>query len=173
MWPKWTLTVLTVAAAAWWGRGWDLAWLAGGYALFLWNEYAVHRWMLHAPRGTWRDGARALHMRHHADPSDLDVLFLPWQAVALGIPFAVLVAIVSRDPGATFAFMAGQTAAMMWYESIHYVAHRPGPAPRSAWARALRRHHLAHHHQEPHSRFGIAGRGFDRLLRTGGARPRK
>jgi sterol desaturase/sphingolipid hydroxylase (fatty acid hydroxylase superfamily) len=62
--------------------------------------------------------------------------------------------------------LAGAVLAYVAYEAVHYVVHFG--QPRSSLLRALRRHHLAHHHVDARSRWGIGSPLWDVLLGSRG-----
>lgn len=62
---------------------------------------------------------------------------------------------------------AGTTALalLLAYEWTHFLIHSDH-RPRRRWFRGLRRAHLAHHHDDAGTWYGITGHGFDRLVGT-------
>ena len=173
----WIIGSLLVAATA--GRlvaaGWSAAdALVAGIALaaFPFFEWIVHVCVLHwRPR---RLGPVTLdpllarkHRLHHADPRDVPLIFIPWQALAQIVPVYValgLFAFPRIATGLTFLMMAG--ALGISYEWTHYLVHTDY-RPRTRVFRAIWRHHRLHHYKNEHYWFGVATAGVsDRVLGT-------
>jgi hypothetical protein len=138
------------------------------------HEYAIHRWLLHAPRRELR-GRRVDpgvgHRAHHADPDVLGDAFIPpARAAAFLVMLAAYVGAVVRvlrlpTSTARTATVAAW-AALLAYEWRHFVDHTSVPL-RSPRARALRTHHRSHHHVDERRDLGITSRAADRLVATG------
>jgi hypothetical protein len=148
-------------------------WAALPFGALCWSllEYALHRFVFHAAARseTARIALFLAHGHHHADPSDPSRL----AATPVQLGSALLLLFGACDlafdgPALRLAF-GGALVAYVAYEAVHYAAHFG--RPESPLLRALRRHHLAHHHLDPRSRWGIGTPLWDRLLRTGGAPP--
>ncbi|MGB0652837.1 MAG: sterol desaturase family protein [Thermoplasmatota archaeon] len=140
MWPKWLAAGLLVLAAALLASPPDLIWAFAGAAAFTVGEYLLHRFLLHGP-------LHGLHDRHHATPRRLDVLFLPASTVA-ALPLLFAVGWPLAGPGPTATALLGLMAALLLYELVHFIAHRPAPAGGGGrLANWWRVHHLRHHGQ--------------------------
>jgi sterol desaturase/sphingolipid hydroxylase (fatty acid hydroxylase superfamily) len=132
-------------------------------------EYAMHRFLFHAPAE--REAARVVlflvHGHHHEWPDD------PRRVAATPIQFGSLalllygvfsLALPEMDAHAAFG---GAMLAYLAYEAVHFYAHH-GRAQRGALG-ALRRYHMRHHHEDPRSRWGIGSPLWDVVFRTTGA----
>ncbi|MEM1417327.1 MAG: sterol desaturase family protein [Myxococcota bacterium] len=142
--------------------------MLAGALLWAALEYAMHRWLFHvAGTKPVTVGYRFLvHGHHHARPWDGDRLVAtPWQFASAA---AVLYGAAQLFGEAWDAAFAGSLLAYLAYEAVHYAIHhgRGGPG----WLRAVRAHHLRHHHgpEGARSRFGISSPLFDWLLGTRG-----
>jgi hypothetical protein len=134
------------------------------------HEYAIHRWLLHAPRrtagGVTIDPA-AGHRAHHADPDDPRPAFLPPVRAAV---FLVLLAayvgaagrLLRLAPSTRRAAVAAAWAALLAYEWQHFLDHTSVPL-RSRRRHRLRTHHRAHHHADERRDLGITSRAGDLL----------
>jgi dihydroceramide fatty acyl 2-hydroxylase len=129
-------------------------------------EYAIHRGWFHW-EGSGRFSRRVhdiVHGYHHHYPDDGLRLVMPPSA---SLPLAFLVAGILWTfgrPDVTVPLYCGIVAGYLWYDFLHYSVHHH--KPRTAWGRALRAHHLAHHFACPDRNFGISHRWVDRLLGT-------
>jgi hypothetical protein len=128
--------------------------IVGGFVLgfFYANgfEYCLHRFILHGPRGFFREQ----HIVHHATLNSPEAARYvnfsrnPWGVVALffanGAPFLFLQWIF-RD-GWTAGVFVGFAVYYVAFEEIHWRMHMGGWLPK--WLRPAARHHLLHHAQE-------------------------
>ena len=143
------------------GSGCPVCWLdavaaAAGAAGWVVAEPALHA-LLHA-RG-W--AGAAIHADHHAAPYhhvsiDPPALVLGWIG-GVSLLTAATVAFSPAPPGPALAGLLGYAAAGLGYEAVHFGAHcayRPG----TAWGRALKAHHAAHHLRS--ERHDVDGRRF-------------
>lgn len=141
-----------------------LGWAAAGVGTWTLFEYALHRFLFHAP-GNAKPIAAWLflvHGHHHAHPRDRSRLTAtPWQA---GLVIAGAYGLSSALGAHGVPFACGFTLGYVAYEAAHFVAHHG--KPRSRWLRTLRAHHLRHHHEDPTSRWGIGSRLWDRVFGT-------
>jgi dihydroceramide fatty acyl 2-hydroxylase len=129
-------------------------------------EYAIHRGWFH-----WEGNGslsrrihEIVHGYHHRYPDDGMRLVMPLTA---SVPLAVLVGGVLWTfgrPDLTLPLFSGIVSGYLWYDFLHYRVHHH--RPRSAWGRAVRAHHMAHHFACPDRNFGISHRWLDRLLGT-------
>lgn len=141
--------------------------LAGGLS-WTWVEYAMHRWLFHAPAE--REAARVVlllvHGHHHVWPDDR------WRIAATPIQFGSLALLLFGifslvlPRGEALGAFGGAMIAYLAYELVHFYAHH-GRA-QHGWRGALRRHHMRHHHESPRARWGIGSPLWDVLLRTNG-----
>ena len=129
-------------------------------------EYGIHRVWFHW-EGSGPVSRRIhsiVHGYHHKYPDDGLRLVMPLGA---SLPLALLVAAVLwlfGQPRVTVPIFCGIVAGYLWYDFLHYSVHHH--KPRTAWGRALRAHHLAHHFAAPDRNFGISHRWVDRLFGT-------
>jgi fatty acid hydroxylase family protein len=149
----------------------DLAILLGIAAYWPVQEWFVHAFVLHLrPRTVlgWRfDPLFArVHRWHHRYPHVLERVFVPWPIVAALTPLNVAFWwLVTGSPARMVTGIAGLTAATLVYEWVHFVAHVPVP-PRSAYVRAIRRHHALHHFRNEHYWHAFTVPWLDRWLGT-------
>jgi hypothetical protein len=141
-----------------------------GAILFFSGEYGFHRYAFHAPpmhRVPWLLSLqRRLHFDHHVEPTRLELLFLPFWFLA---PFYLLTGAAAWAiwPHASQigALLAGTSAAILYYEWVHYIAHIPH-RPRTAWGRWIKKYHLWHHFKNETMWFGVTNPSFDVLMRS-------
>jgi sterol desaturase/sphingolipid hydroxylase (fatty acid hydroxylase superfamily) len=72
-------------------------------------------------------------------------------------------------PLVTIPLFAGFVSGYLWYDFVHYSTH--ARSPKTAWGKAIRSHHMAHHFACPDRNFGISHRWIDTLV--GSARKRE
>ena len=157
--------VLTAAArAVVGGFDWiDVAIAAGILAFEPFTEWLVHVFVLHSRRDI---SIARKHRAHHADPRDLDILFIPIEVVAVapvigfGIPLLL-------QAGISHALTAGLVgfSMLLVYEWTHFLIHT-SYQPRSRTYRRIWRAHRWHHFRNEHYWFGVTIHTADRLLRT-------
>jgi dihydroceramide fatty acyl 2-hydroxylase len=146
--------------------GWAAGFVVLGWLSWQWMEYGIHRSFFH-----WEGSGpftRRLHDithgYHHKYPDDGDRLVMPLGA---SIPMALLIAgalWALGFPRATLPYFCGIVAGYLWYDYLHYAVHHH--RPRTAWGKAARAHHMAHHFACPDRNFGISHQWVDRLLGT-------
>ena len=139
--------------------------------------FPIFEWIVHVCVLHWRPRAVAgmkidpllarKHRQHHADPRDIPLAFIPWQALLWLLPGYVAIGL-SAFPrlglGLTFIMMAG--ALGFGYEWTHYLIHSDY-RPRSGAYRAIWRNHRLHHYKNEHYWFTVTSSGTaDRLLGT-------
>jgi hypothetical protein len=166
------VTVALGARAAVGGFGLaDAVVVAGILAAEPFTEWLVHVFLLHqrpfqvAGRSFELSLARK-HRRHHADPRDLDVLFVPLEVVvlapvvALGLPL-----LAGAGAGTTLMFAVTSLAMLLAYEWTHFLIHTPY-RPRTALYRRSWRAHRWHHFRNERYWFGVTVHLADRVLGT-------
>jgi hypothetical protein len=139
-----------------------------GAVLFFASEYGFHRYAFHAPpgRGAILLLQRRLHYDHHVDPARLDLLFLPlWFVIPNLAVTAAMAWLVWPEWQEIAALLAGTSAAILYYEWVHYVAHIPY-RPRTAWGRWIKKYHLWHHFKNERLWFGVTNPSFDFAMRS-------
>jgi sterol desaturase/sphingolipid hydroxylase (fatty acid hydroxylase superfamily) len=135
-------------------------------------EWVVHVCVLHwRPRrvaGMKIDPLLARkHREHHADPRDVPLVFIPWQALLWLLPGYVAIGLLAFPrPGLGLTFMVMVGALGFGYEWTHYLIHSDY-RPRSRGYRAIWRNHRLHHYKNEHYWFTVTSSGTaDRLLGT-------
>jgi sterol desaturase/sphingolipid hydroxylase (fatty acid hydroxylase superfamily) len=143
-------------------------WIVVGALLFYLSEYSWHRFAFHAAPSRWawlRKMQHRLHYDHHAEPSRLDLLFLPaWFLIPNLIVTGALVSLVlggARTP----AVVLGIMLAIFHYEWVHYLAHIPYQ-PRTSFGRWMKQYHLRHHFISEKLWFGVSNPSLDVLYGT-------
>lgn len=141
-------------------------------AVFPFFEWVVHVCILHwRPR---RIGALRIdpllarkHREHHVDPRDVELIFIPWQALLWVLPLAVAVALLAFPrAGLGLTFLATLTVLGLCYEWCHYLVHSDYK-PKTAVYRAIWRNHRQHHFKNEHFWFTVTSAGTaDRVLGT-------
>lgn len=146
-------------------------------AVFPVVEWLIHVFILHwRPRtvaGVEVDTLLARdHRRHHADPRDVPLVFIPWRALlwvvalpGLAVPLGVG-ALVGADLSVTLSFVLTLAVVLLTYEWTHYVIHSDYK-PRTRAYKAIWRNHRLHHYKSEHYWFSVTTSGTsDRLLGT-------
>jgi sterol desaturase/sphingolipid hydroxylase (fatty acid hydroxylase superfamily) len=129
-------------------------------------EYSIHRGFFH-----WEGSGpfsrkihEIVHGYHHKYPDDRLRLVMPLGAsIPLALLVAGLLALIGK-PAATIPYYCGIVAGYLFYDFTHWSSHYR--APRTAWGRAVRSHHMAHHFASPDKNFGISHRWVDFLAGT-------
>ena len=134
--------------------------LAIGYLLWTGLETIIHR-LGHA---RWRTHILAEHRAHHVKPDYFTPLRQKLPAIG---PLVIAI-------GAGFAWWGGMGfgacvasglfGGWLHYEWLHQMIHRR--APRTAYGRWARRHHLHHHFTNPRVNNGVTTPLWDYVLRT-------
>lgn len=132
-------------------------------------EYAMHRFLFHAPARS--EAARVVlfvvHGHHHEWPDDPDrVAATPIQFGSLALLLYGVFSLALPVMQAHAAF-GGAMVGYLAYEAAHYYAHH-GRA-RHGLLGALRRYHMRHHHEDPRARWGIGSPLWDHVFRTTGS----
>lgn len=140
--------------------------------LFPFIEWVVHTSVLHwRPRrlaGLTIDPLLARkHRLHHADPRDIPLVFIPWQAlmwVQVALAAVGLLAFPRTGLGLTFLVVVSVLGCI--YEWTHYLIHSDY-RPHSRLYRAVWRNHRLHHYRNEHYWFTVTTSGTaDRALGT-------
>jgi hypothetical protein len=170
-----TAVLARVAVGAW---AWtDLLAPVVFLALFPLVEWLIHVFILHwRPRrigGVEVDSLLARdHRRHHADPRDVPLVFIPWRALVwvialpgLALPIGVG-ALLGASLHARLSFVVTLAVVLFVYEWTHYVIHSDYK-PRTRAYKAIWRNHRLHHYKNEHYWFSVTTSGTsDRLLGT-------
>ena len=150
------------------GVGTTLALFVAGFVTWTLLEYWLHRGPFHwKPKVSWGERLHfLLHGVHHQWPKDRYRLVMP-PAVSITL-FFVFGAVWLLTVGTTYGWAchAGFVAGYMTYDLTHYYIHHFHP--KTAFGRALKKHHMLHHFKDPDSRFGVSTMFWDRVFRTRG-----
>lgn len=141
-------------------------------AVFPFFEWVLHVGVLHwKPRkiaGVMIDPMVARrHRWHHANPRDIDNLFIPWQAFVTLLPLFVAIAVFAFPRlGLGLTFLAVISALGLAYEWIHFLIHTDY-RPKTRLYKAVWRNHRLHHFRNEHYWFTVTTTGTaDRVLGT-------
>lgn len=141
-------------------------------AVFPFFEWVVHVFILHwRPRRMGRLTIDSLlardHRRHHVDPRDIGLIFIPWKALLWVLPLAVAVALLAFPRlGLGLTWLTFVMALGIAYEWSHYLIHSDYK-PKSRFYRAIWRNHRQHHFKNEHFWFTVTSSGTaDRVLGT-------
>lgn len=148
------------------GAGWGSLLFGVGWLSWSLVEYLMHRFLFHAQveSETLRIATLLAHGHHHVWPQDpRRIAATPVQLLSTALLFHGAFRLV-LGPDAWWAAMAGATCGYVAYEAVHWLAHHG--RPRSRVLRALKAHHMRHHHLEPGTRWGIGTPLFDWIFRT-------
>ena len=135
-------------------------------------EWVIHVFILHFKpvkvAGLKIDSELARdHRRHHADPRNIPLVFIPWRSLIAVIAgeFAIAVWAFPRlGQGLTFLFATATTGLI--YEWSHYLIHSDYK-PRTATYKAIWRNHRLHHYKNAHYWFTVTTTATaDRLFGT-------
>ncbi len=100
-----------------------------------------------------------VHGYHHKYPDDDTRLVMP---IGASLPLAAVIGsalyLLGR-PTATLPFFVGMVCGYLWYDFIHWSTHNRKPM--TAWGRAQRSHHMAHHFADSQKNFGISYKWID------------
>jgi hypothetical protein len=131
------------------------------------TEWLIHVFVLHSRRDI---SIARKHRAHHADPRDLDILFIPMGVVALAPLIGIGLPLVGRA-GLAHALTYGVTgfSMLLTYEWTHFLIHTTYQ-PRSSTYRRIWRAHRWHHFRNERYWFGVTVHTADRILRTYPAR---
>jgi sterol desaturase/sphingolipid hydroxylase (fatty acid hydroxylase superfamily) len=143
---------------------WSLHFAVG---LLLWTfiEYAMHRFVFHAPKLMALLGGGPVHYRHHQSPAEVEFIATP---LSFSLPVAAFVWVLLRLTLGTWektaAAMAGVILGYLVYEAVHLRIHTFSGG--GAALRRLRRHHYRHHFSDPEVCFGVSTPIWDAVLQT-------
>ena len=150
---------------------WDLLIAFGLVAVHPFTEWVIHVFVLHARPITvlgrnWQSLPAREHVRHHADPKELETIFIPLPTAALMVTLPWLLLLVPGwSTGLVLTGLVTAYAIMLAYEWTHYLIHTPY-RPKGRSYSTLRRAHLLHHYKNEQYWFGVTNHTADRVLRT-------
>lgn len=141
-------------------------------ALFPFLEWVIHVFILHwRPR---RVGVVTIdpllareHRRHHVDPRNIPLVFIPWKSLLWGAPLVVAFALLAFPrTGLGLTFLVFIVTLALGYEWSHYLIHSDY-RPKTRLYRAIWRNHRQHHFKNEHYWFTVTSSGTaDRALGT-------
>jgi len=144
-----------------------------GVLTWIGMEYTLHRYFFHwEGNGPFTRRVHEIaHGYHHKYPDDAKRLVMPLGAsIPVALVLSGLLWLVGC-PAQTIPYMLGIVWGYLAYDFIHWSTHhRP---PRTAWGKALRSHHMAHHFATPDRNFGISNMWVDVVVGSGGRRPKR
>jgi sterol desaturase/sphingolipid hydroxylase (fatty acid hydroxylase superfamily) len=140
--------------------------------LFPVYEWLIHVFVLHwKPRRVGRlkiDSVLARdHRRHHADPRDIPLIFIPTQAMVWIVPATVAIAVFAFPRlGLGLTYLVAISTLGLGYEWVHFLVHTDY-RPVSKLYRAVWNNHRLHHYKNEHYWFTVTSSGTaDRLFGT-------
>lgn len=145
-----------------------LGWVGLGALLFYLSEYGWHRFVFHAApsRRPWlRRLQHRLHYDHHAEPSRLDLLFLPIWFLVPNLMLTALALAPIVGPVHVPALLLGIMLAILHYEWVHFIAHVPYQ-PRTRFGQWMKQYHLRHHFISEKLWYGVSNPALDVVYRT-------
>lgn len=142
-----------------------IALFAGGWILYSWVEYNVHRFLFHIPITTEnrKKFQYTMHGVHHHHPKDKDRIAMP---PLLSITLATVLLIVFRFllGDYAFSFTAGFLVGYGGYLLVHYLVHIHTP-PKNVF-RTLWINHSIHHYRDGEIIFGVSTPMWDYIYGT-------
>ena len=165
-----SLAALVALVAA---GGWRPAQLAVGLVVLAAHplvEWVVHVYVLHAR--PVRIGGHTLdldqarkHRAHHADPRNLEILFIPMRSLVAGSAAIAALCLLLPDTSTRLALVAVAAVTTLAYEWVHFLIHTDYKPRRAAYHRLYTGHRL-HHYRNENYWFGVSRRRGDRMLGT-------
>ena len=133
-------------------------------------EWLIHVYVLHAkPRriaGRTLDSAQARkHRAHHADPRNLDILFIPMSGHVTGSLVGIGICALLPTWSMRLALLATMALQSLAYEWIHFLVHTDYKPKTRAYRRLYVGHRL-HHFRNENYWYGVSRRFGDTVLRT-------
>jgi 4-hydroxysphinganine ceramide fatty acyl 2-hydroxylase len=137
-----------------------LAGVSAGVAVFSFVEYAIHRWLFHAPGSVMG----AMHQAHHDEPAGHSALPCITSAAVAATAWLLLVPLVG-SPVACF-FLCGVLGGYFHYGALHHLEHRV--RINALPFRWLQRRWAVHsvHHRLLDANFGVTTSFWDRVFGT-------
>lgn len=135
------------------------------------TEWLIHVHLLHLrPRrvfGRLLDPvASREHRKHHRDPTDLPLVFIPLPTLLASFPLLVAAAwLLTPTVELALTALLSTSSIALAYEWVHYVCHIPC-TPRTAFMRSRIRHHRLHHYKNEQYWYGVSLHLSDRVLGT-------
>ena len=126
-------------------------------------EWVIHVMILHwRPRKVGPVKVDSLlardHRAHHADPRDIPLVFIPWQALVWLLPLYVVEAwLFMPTTSSMLTLLVSVYGIKFGYEWTHYLVHSDY-RPKSRWYRSVWRNHRLHHYKNEHYWFTVTTR---------------
>ncbi|HVM19678.1 MAG TPA: sterol desaturase family protein [Egibacteraceae bacterium] len=106
------------------------------------------------------------HREHHADPTDVALIFVPLRSMLIAMGVSTVVAFVALPTlQASLTALALGSALLLAYEWSHYLVHSRY-RPKTRLFKAICRAHRLHHYKNEQYWFGVTNHTADRVLRT-------
>jgi sterol desaturase/sphingolipid hydroxylase (fatty acid hydroxylase superfamily) len=135
------------------------------------TEWLIHVFLLHARPKTIAGRrvdllAARKHRAHHADPRNVDLIFVPKQVLYGALPGAlVLYGLLLRDLRLAATAVLVSYAMLTLYEWTHFLIHSRY-LPKGRYYRYIWRAHRLHHYRNENYWFGVTIHLADHVLRT-------
>jgi sterol desaturase/sphingolipid hydroxylase (fatty acid hydroxylase superfamily) len=135
------------------------------------TEWLIHVFLLHArPKTiagrTYDSLVARKHRAHHADPRDVDLIFVPKRVLYGALPGAILLyGALLRDVRLASTAVLVSYAMLTLYEWTHFLIHSRY-LPKGRYYRYIWRAHRLHHYRNEHYWFGVTIHLADHALRT-------
>lgn len=149
---------------------WDLALVAGWWAFWPVQEWLIHTCILHFKPlpilGFRFDPLNAQkHRAHHRDPTNVDLVFIPWFSVVSALPLLVAGNLLLLPLPLASTSLAAYLVFAVNYEWSHYLAHVPYTPNLGYYQRICKAHTLHHYRSERHW-WGVSRTFADTLFGT-------
>jgi sterol desaturase/sphingolipid hydroxylase (fatty acid hydroxylase superfamily) len=161
------IALLTIVALAGQSAPRTVLGALGGYLLWTFSEYWIHRVIFHFEP---EDGIGArvhwmVHGVHHDHPNDpLRLVMPPAVSVPLAAMFLAAFVAIFGTPLA-WSVGAGFLGGYLAYDMLHYALHHHRQ-PRTALERRLRELHMRHHFEDDSHGYGISAPWWDIVFGT-------
>jgi dihydroceramide fatty acyl 2-hydroxylase len=142
-----------------------VALVVSGIVFWSLAEYVLHRYVFHFQREStfWRRFHFLVHGVHHDYPNDKDRLVMPLGAsIPMGAIFFSLFLLTMGIYA--LPFFVGFGLGYLTYDGTHFALHHfklTGPV-----GKALKKHHMLHHHLDHAGGFGVSSPLWDLVFRT-------
>ena len=137
----------------------------GGWLLFTFAEYAMHRYLYHLPATTPKRAKfqYTMHGVHHEYPKDKTRLAMP---PIVTVFVTSMLFFVFRLVFGSYAFgiLAGFTFGYALYLFVHYAIH--AYAPPKNFLKVWWTHHAQHHYRQDEIAFGVSSTLWDHIIGT-------
>lgn len=106
------------------------------------------------------------HREHHADPTVVELIFVPLRSLlALSVVTVAAALLFMPTVAGALTLLAGASALLLGYEWTHYLIHSRY-RPKTRVFRAIWRAHRLHHYKNEQYWFGVTHPAADCVLRT-------